>query len=95
VKALTQFPSVLDNLAKNLAWSSSLGEASATQQQDVMEAIQRMRAKAYAAGNLKSSSEIKVVQESANDSTGESSDCVPAHVQLYCDLRRPGCGSWV
>jgi len=64
VKALTQFPSVLDNLAKNLAWTSSLGEASATQQQDVMEAIQRMRAKAYAAGNLKSSSEIKVVQES-------------------------------
>jgi hypothetical protein len=64
VKALTQFPSVLDNLAKNLAWTSSLGEASATQQQDVMIAIQRMRAKAYAAGNLKSSPEIKVVQES-------------------------------
>src|SRR5580704_4536971 len=27
VKALTQFPSVLDNLAKNLAWTSALGEA--------------------------------------------------------------------
>ena len=64
VKALTQFPSVLDNMAKNLAWASALGEASATQQQDVMAAIQRMRAKAYAAGNLKSSPEIKVVQES-------------------------------
>jgi|HubBroStandDraft_4_1064222.scaffolds.fasta_scaffold01092_2 hypothetical protein len=64
VKALTQFPSVLDNLAKNLAWTSALGEASATQQQDVMTAIQRMRAKAYAVGNLKSSPEIKVVQES-------------------------------
>ena len=63
VKALTQFSSVLDNLAKNLAWTSALGEASATQQQDVMAAIQRMRAKAYAAGNLKSSPEIKVVQE--------------------------------
>src|SRR5271170_1324465 len=32
VKALTQFPSVLDNMAKNLAWASALGEASATQQ---------------------------------------------------------------
>jgi len=64
VKALTQFSSVLDNLAKNLAWTSALGEASATQQQDVMAAVQRMRAKAYAAGNLKSSAEIKVVQES-------------------------------
>lgn len=63
VKALTQFPSVLDNLAKNLAWTSALGEASATQQQDVMAAIQRMRAKAQAAGTLKSGSEIKVVQE--------------------------------
>jgi Protein of unknown function (DUF3300) len=64
VKALTQFPSVLDNLAKNLAWTSALGEASATQQPDVMAAVQRMRAKAQAAGNLKSSPEIKVVQES-------------------------------
>jgi len=63
VKALTQFPSVLDNLAKNLAWTSSLGDASATQQQDVMDAIQRMRAKAQAAGNLKSGTEIKVIQE--------------------------------
>ena len=63
VKALTQFPSVLNNLAKNLAWTSALGEASATQQQDVMDAIQRMRAKAQAAGTLKSGTEIKVIQE--------------------------------
>ena len=63
VKALTQFPSVLDNLAKNLAWASALGEASATQQRDVMAAVQRMRAKALAAGNLKTGPEIKVVQE--------------------------------
>jgi Protein of unknown function (DUF3300) len=64
VKALTQFPTVLDDLAKNLAWTSALGEAAATQQPDVMAAVQRMRAKAYAAGNLKSGSQIKVVQES-------------------------------
>jgi hypothetical protein len=64
VKALTQFPTVLDDLAKNLAWTSALGEASATQQQDVMAAVQRMRAKALAAGNLKSSPEIKVEQPS-------------------------------
>jgi hypothetical protein len=64
VKALTQFPSVLENLSKNLAWTSALGEASAIQQQDVMAAVQRMRAKAYAAGNLKSGSQIKVIQES-------------------------------
>jgi len=64
VKALTQFPSVLDDLARNLAWTSALGEASAIQQPDVMAAVQRMRVKAYAAGNLKSGPQIKVVQES-------------------------------
>jgi hypothetical protein len=31
VKALTQFPSVLDNLAKNLSWTSALREAYHTQ----------------------------------------------------------------
>ena len=63
VKALTQFPSVLDNLAKNLAWTSSLGEAYHNQTTDVMTAIQTLRAKAKAAGNLKSGSQITVVQQ--------------------------------
>jgi Protein of unknown function (DUF3300) len=64
VKALTQFPSVLDNLAKNLTWTSSLGEAYGTQAADVMSAVQVLRAKAQAAGNLKSGSQITVVQQS-------------------------------
>jgi Protein of unknown function (DUF3300) len=36
VKALTQFSSVLDNLAHNLSWTSSLGQVFANQQNDVM-----------------------------------------------------------
>jgi Protein of unknown function (DUF3300) len=64
VKALTQFPSVLSNLAKNLTWTSSLGEAYHTQSADVMTAIQVLRAKAWAAGNLKSSTQLAVVQQS-------------------------------
>ncbi|HUO31521.1 MAG TPA: DUF3300 domain-containing protein [Bryobacteraceae bacterium] len=64
VKALTQFPSVLDNLAQNLSWTSSLGEAYNTQPADVMTAVQVLRAKAKAAGNLKSGSQITVVQQS-------------------------------
>ena len=64
VKALTQFPSVLDNLAKNLSWTSSLGEAYHTQAADVMTAVQVLRAKAKAAGNLTSGSQITVVQQS-------------------------------
>jgi len=64
VKALTQFPSVLANLATNLSWTSSLGEAYHTQAADVMAAVQVLRAKALAAGNLKSSSQLSVVQQS-------------------------------
>jgi hypothetical protein len=64
VKALTQFPSVLDNMAKNLAWTSSLGEAYHTQAADMMTAIQTLRAEAKKAGNLKSGSQITVVQQS-------------------------------
>ena len=64
VKALTQFPSVLSDLAKNLAWTSSLGQAYANQQSEVMAAVQTMRAKAQAAGTLQSSSQITVTQQS-------------------------------
>ena len=64
VKALTQFPSVLANLATNLSWTSSLGEAYHTQTADVMSAVQFLRAKALAAGNLKSGSQIVVSQQS-------------------------------
>jgi Protein of unknown function (DUF3300) len=60
VKALVQFPDVLDNLAKNLAWTSSLGQAFHDQQSDVMTAVQVMRQKAQAAGNLKSTPQIQV-----------------------------------
>jgi hypothetical protein len=64
VKALTEFPSVLDNMAQNLSWTSQLGEDYHNQHADVMTAIQTLRAKAKAAGNLKSGSQITVVQQS-------------------------------
>jgi hypothetical protein len=63
VKALTGFPSVLDNLAKNLTWTSSLGEAYHNQPSEVMAAVQTLRAKAKAAGNLKSTPQLTVVQQ--------------------------------
>ena len=64
VKALTQFPSVLANMATNLSWTSSLGEAYHTQAADVMAAVQFLRAKALAAGNLKTGQQLTVVQQS-------------------------------
>jgi hypothetical protein len=64
IKALTQFPSVLANMDKNLSWTSALGEAYINQQESVMDAVQVMRARANSAGNLKSNDQVKVVTES-------------------------------
>ena len=64
VKALTQFPSVLSNMSQNLSWTSQLGEDYHNQQADVMTAIQTLRAKAKSAGNLKTTPQVTVVQQS-------------------------------
>jgi hypothetical protein len=64
VKALAAFPTVLSDMAKNLGWTSELGEVYHFQAKDVMAAVQTLRAKAEAAGNLKSSQQITVVQQS-------------------------------
>ncbi|HEY7334807.1 MAG TPA: DUF3300 domain-containing protein [Bryobacteraceae bacterium] len=63
VKALTEFPSVLDNMAKNLNWTSSLGETYHNQPSEVMQAVQTLRAQAKAAGNLNSGPQITVSQQ--------------------------------
>lgn len=83
VKALTQFPSVLDNMAKNLSWTSALGEAYQTQAADVMSAIQFLRAKAQAAGNLKSGSQIVVVQQSPQTIVIQSANPQVVYVPVY------------
>src|ERR1700745_2690834 len=46
VKAVAQFPSVLENMDKNLSWTSSLGEAYVNQPQDVTDAVQTLREEA-------------------------------------------------
>ncbi|MGB0122579.1 MAG: DUF3300 domain-containing protein [Silvibacterium sp.] len=83
VKAITQFPSVLDNLAKNLSWTSALGEAYTTQGPDIMSAVQVLRAKAQAAGNLKSGSQITVVQQSPQVIVIQSANPQVVYVPMY------------
>ena len=61
VKALAPFPQVLAMMAEQAAWTQRLGEAFVAQQADVMDAVQKLRAKAYAAGNLKTTAEQRVV----------------------------------
>ena len=63
VKALTQFPSVLNNMAQNLTWTSQLGEAYHNQQSEVMSAVQTLRKQAQTAGNLKTTSQQTVKTE--------------------------------
>src|SRR6202041_2824407 len=63
VKALTAFPSVLGNMDKNLSWTSSLGDAYYSQQQDVTNAVQFMRKKAESAGNLKTTPQQTVTDD--------------------------------
>src|SRR5208283_1551161 len=65
VKALAAFPSVLGNMDKNLAWTSSLGDAYYNQQQDVMDAVQVMRQRAQGAGNLKTTPQQTVTEQGA------------------------------
>jgi len=52
VKALTQFPFVLANMAVNLSWSWALGNVYLNEPHEVLDAIQVMRRRAQQAGHL-------------------------------------------
>jgi len=61
VKALTAFPSVLGNLAKNSAWTSQLGNAYYNQPGDVMNAVQALRSQAHDSNRLVTTVQQRVV----------------------------------
>src|SRR5205809_291413 len=66
VKSLVFFPpEVLTMLSDKLDWLQKLGDAFLAQQNDVMAGIQRLRARAEANGQLKSTPEQKVIVEPA------------------------------
>ncbi len=60
VQALLPFPSVLGMMASDMTWTTDLGDAFLAQQQDVMDAVQRQRRKAYDYGYLRSNGQIIV-----------------------------------
>lgn len=60
VQALAHYPEVLDQLAQDLAWTEALGQATASQMNEVTGSIQRLRTQAYAAGNLQSDENMTV-----------------------------------
>src|SRR5258708_2828603 len=67
VKALAGTPEVLAMMSEKLNWTKNLGDAVLAQQPDVMEAIQRLRAKAQANNKLTNTKQQKVsVQQQQN-----------------------------
>jgi len=60
VKALIEFPTVLDNMARNSGWTAALGNAYYNQPGDIMNAVQAMRFEAQQAGTLRSTPQERV-----------------------------------
>ena len=60
VQSMAALPDVVKRLAGDIGWTTDLGNAVLAQQSDVMDAVQRMRAKAKEKGNLKSNEQMKV-----------------------------------
>jgi hypothetical protein len=80
VQGLVILPDVLSRLNQNVGWTSDLGNAFLGQQQDVMDAIQRMRQKASASGALQSTPQQTV--STANEGNGTYIEIQPASTQV-------------
>ncbi|HEY7518831.1 MAG TPA: DUF3300 domain-containing protein [Methylomirabilota bacterium] len=65
VKSLTTFPQVLTMMNDKLDWLQKLGDAFLGQQQELMAAVQRLRARAHESGQLKNTAQQNVVVEPA------------------------------
>ncbi len=60
VQALVSIPDALKKLSENIQWTADLGDAFLAQQTEVMDAVQRLRAKAKEGGKLESTEQQKV-----------------------------------
>jgi len=63
IHALVVFPDVLKRLNDDITWTTNLGNVFLAQQQDVMDAVQRMRQRAQQAGKLAPTPQQNVVTE--------------------------------
>jgi hypothetical protein len=78
VKSLVFFPQVLTLMNEKLDWLQKIGDAFLAQQQDVMAAVQRLRARAQTSGELKSTPEQKVTTEPAAPAPAAPAAAPPA-----------------
>ena len=63
VQALARYPEIIQWMDENLAWTKRLGDAFQEQPDEVMEAIQSLRARARASGTLADTPQQRVVME--------------------------------
>lgn len=100
VKSLVAFPQVVKQMSDQLEWTQKLGDAMLAQHADVAASIQRLRARANAAGTLKTSAQQKVIVEptpAANGATSQTIVIQPADPQVvYVPVYQPGVvyGAW-
>jgi hypothetical protein len=64
--ALALFPDVIDLLSSQIGWTTELGTAFLSDPKGVMNSVQKLRAQAQAAGNLKASPQQSVKTENQN-----------------------------
>lgn len=65
VKALVAFPDVLERMSSDLRWTEELGDAFLEDEQFVMASVQRLRNRAYDAGNLADTQHVNIVRENS------------------------------
>ena len=82
VKTLVFFPTVLERMAQDLAWTQDLGDAFLAQEADVMGAVQRLRRQAQDAGNLASNSQ-QIVRTHGSNIVVEPADPTVVYVPTY------------
>ncbi len=104
VKSLCNFPDILQRMSDNLDWTQDMGNAFLGQKEAVLDAVQRLRGKAKAAGNLATTPQQTVTETESGifaiQPTDPSTVYVPAYypsavyglmypVPLYPALYRP------
>ena len=67
MRALVQFPTVVDMMCQQIDWTRQVGSAFTSDQKGVLDAVQRLRTQAAEVGNLKSTPEQKVETKTEND----------------------------
>jgi len=81
VQGLVAFPQALHLLSQDVTWTTALGNANLAQQNDVMQAIQRMRHQASSRGTLQSNPQETVTTQNQD---GQSViDIAPANPNVW------------